>query len=254
MLLDIRQFVETGQVELVVTDEALPASVLRPENFGWGLSVDQSLAFCALLMPTHRHGDVPHRPLPFSDLRGNVADGRSWALALIESGPVMVTVMDRVGREFRFEATPDVTGGAHQWRRGSCSAWGRSTGRWAVWAPVTPKGSQDLARVAVRATRARQTQRCPPQATHTVSKRASGAYRARRSSAVSFGDFTKGDLFAEWACCRCCAVVTAGGGRNSSGTSPDQERLDAVNDTARQLGEESGGSLSTEPGPRSLRS
>lgn len=132
MLLDIRQFVETGQVELVVTDEALPASVLRPENFGWGLSVDQSLAFCALLMPTHRHGDVPHRPLPFSDLRGNVADGRSWALALIESGPVMVTVMDRVGREFRFEATPDVTGGAHQWRRGSCSAWGpfyRTLGR-----------------------------------------------------------------------------------------------------------------------------
>lgn len=117
MLLDIRQFVDTGQVELVVTDEALPASVLQPENFGWDLMVDQSLAFCALLMPTHRHGDVPHRPLPFSDLRGNVADGRSWALAIIESGPVMVTVMDRVGREFRFEATPDVTGGAHQWRR-----------------------------------------------------------------------------------------------------------------------------------------
>jgi len=53
MLIDVVQDNDTGQVGIVVTADALPAAVHQPERVPWQLTVDASLEFCAITMPTH---------------------------------------------------------------------------------------------------------------------------------------------------------------------------------------------------------
>lgn len=106
MLIDVVQDNDTGQVGIVVTADALPAAVHHPEWFAWQLTVDESLEFCAITMPTHPIGDPPQCVMRFSDVGSNVADGRAWALALLVSGPVMVTVVDPTGHIVLFRDDP----------------------------------------------------------------------------------------------------------------------------------------------------
>lgn len=117
MLIDVVQDNDTGQVGIVVTADALPAAVHHPEWFAWQLTVDESLEFCAITMPTHPIGDPPQCVMRFSDVGSNVADGRAWALALLVSGPVMVTVVDPTGHTFCFETIPHIGTGDHGWRQ-----------------------------------------------------------------------------------------------------------------------------------------
>ena len=108
MIIDVQQDDDTGQVSLIVTSDALPAAVLHPETFPWTLTVDESLNFCTITASTHPIEDPPQRVMRFADVRPNVADGRAWALALIDSGPVAVKVVDSAGVTFRFETIPVV--------------------------------------------------------------------------------------------------------------------------------------------------
>lgn len=117
MMIDVEQDNETGQVGIVITSDALPAAVHHPERFPWQLLVDESLEFCAITMPSHPIEDPPQRVMRFTDVRPNVADGRAWALALIDSGPVVVTVVDRTGHTFCFETVPHIGAGDHGWRQ-----------------------------------------------------------------------------------------------------------------------------------------
>lgn len=116
MLLDVVQE-ETGQIGLIISDEALPATVDCPERFAWVLTVDVSLMFCAITVPNHPADTPPPSVLRFKDVRANVADGRSWALAILEGGPVFVVVVDCKGDEMTFPASAVLGDGDHLWRR-----------------------------------------------------------------------------------------------------------------------------------------